>query len=93
MTENLILNIVGVAILCNFFTHFFEPIQGAKNRLLNFLSFLPLFIYVEKTLNCSKCLSFWTGLIVFQNIIIAALCSLIGYLVNHLIDRVEVWYE
>ena len=86
-----IVNILGIAVIANMIAHWFLPIQRVKNKLANFLSsFLP---YVGKALGCSKCLSLWIGLLVFQDLLTAALTSLIGYLINHLIDRVEEWYK
>lgn len=93
MIEATIVNIVGTAILANFISHWFSPLQGVKRAFFRLLSNLPFINYLEEALNCSKCTGFWFSLIIFQNLFIAAIVSLLGYLINHLIDRIEVWYE
>jgi len=93
MVEITFLNILGSGILGNFISHWFTPLQGIKRRLLSFLSIVPFISLVEEALNCSKCSSFWLGLLIFQDLFVAAIVSLVGYLINHIIDRIEVWYE
>ena len=93
MIDITLINVIGVAILGNFIAHWFSPIQGIKRRFFEILSFVPKINYLEEALNCSKCASFWFSLIIFQDLFVAAIASLVGYLINHLIDRVEVWYE
>lgn len=87
-------NILGLAVLANLVTHWFQPIQSAKWRVIRFFKFSATTQYlIRKGLTCSKCLSLWSALILFQDVFVAALCSLVGYLINHLIDRIEAWYE
>lgn len=94
MIEISIYNIIGLAILGNFVAHWFEPIQGAKVKLIDLFKFnATIHNSLDLALNCGKCMSFWLGLLLFQNIFIAALCSLVGFLISHLIDRIESWYE
>lgn len=93
MIEATLVNIIGTAILGNFISHWFQPIQGVKRAFFKFFSFLPFINYLEEALNCSKCASFWFSLIIFQDLFIAAICSLIGYLIQFLIDQINCWYE
>ena len=94
MIEITIINILGVSVISNLIAHWFEPIQEAKRRFIGLFRFSAiLFSVIHKTLNCSKCLSLWTGVLLFQDILAAALCSLVGFLINHLIDRIESWYD
>tara|TARA_R110000803_G_scaffold33722_4_gene73781 strand:+ start:3310 stop:3582 length:273 start_codon:yes stop_codon:yes gene_type:complete len=89
------MEIVGISILSLMFTRTFEPLKKAKGWLLDRFVFLPfIHDHLSTVLYCAKCFSFWAYLIISQgDIINAALCSFIAYLLNHLIDRVESWYE
>jgi len=80
------IEIVGIAILCNMFTHWFEPIQNIKYKVVDRL---PL--WIGKVFLCSKCAGFWVGLIYFQDPILAAVTSLTSYLVDNLIYNIEIW--
>ena len=90
--SNIILNILGIAILGNMIAWSFTPIQPAKRKLI---SFLPrnLSSYVDELFSCSQCVSFWLYLIVFQDIIVAAIAGFIGLVVNLLYDLIKSWYE
>ena len=79
------IEIIGIAILVNFWTHWFSPIQWFKDkvgwyRLPEMFSFL----------NCTKCLGFWSGLVVTQSLYQAAAISLLAYLINNIIYFIEV---
>jgi len=94
MIEISIYNIIGLSVVANLIAHWFEPIQGVKGKFIDLFKFnATTHNSLDLALNCGKCMSFWLGLFFFQDIFIAALCSLIGFLINHLIDRVEHWYE
>jgi len=93
MIATSISSIIGTAILGNFIAHWFSPIQEVKRRFFNLLSFIPFINYLEEALNCSKCSSFWLSLIIFQDLFIAAITSLLGYLIQFLIDYIQCWYE
>jgi hypothetical protein len=78
------INIIGLAVLVNMFTHWFRPIQWVKEkvgwyRLPEMLSFL----------NCTKCLGFWTGLAVTQSLFQAATISLLAYCIDNLIYYID----
>ena len=92
MIEITFINIIGTGIIANMIAHWFLPVQGVKDKLSEFLLYIrlqPLAI----VLNCSKCAGLWLGLVFFFDPFAAALTSLLGYLINHLIDRVEEWYK
>ena len=80
------IEIVGIAILCNMLTHWFEPVQKFK---YNVVDKLPM--WIATPLLCSKCAGFWFGLIYFQNPILAAVTSLVSYLIDNLIYHIELW--
>jgi len=82
------IELVGLGILVNMFTHWFTPIQGVKGWVVDRL---PL--WMGKVLICSKCCGFWTGLIYFQDPIMAALLSFTSYLIDNIIYQVELWKE
>ena len=72
------IELVGIAVLVNMFTHWFTPIQKAKG-------------WIGKLLVCSKCAGFWIGLIYFQSLPLAALTSLVSYLIDNMIYNIEIW--
>jgi len=78
--------VLGIAILCNMLTHWFEPIQSVKYKVVDRLP-----MWIAKPFLCSKCAGFWVGLIYFQNPILAAITSLTAYLVDFLIYEIEIW--
>lgn len=80
------IEILGVAILCNFVTHWFEPIQSVKYKVVDKL---PL--WIGKLFLCSKCAGFWFGWIYFQDPILAALTSFTSYVIDFLIYQIEIW--
>lgn len=92
MIEITFINIIGTAIMANLIAHWFLPIQGVKGKLSEFFVYTRL-PFLAEILNCSKCASLWLGFIFFFDPFAAALTSLVGYLINHLIDRVEEWYK
>ena len=80
------IEIAGVAILCNMLTHWFSPIQKYK---YNVVDKLPE--WMATPLLCSKCAGFWFGLLYFQNPILAAVTSFVSYLIDFIIYKVELW--
>jgi len=89
-----ILDIIGIAVIGNMVAYWFLPIQKTKRRLIDLIAIIPFFHKaVDKAFNCSKCMSFWIFLIVGQDVIGAALCSFVGYLINYTIDKTQAWYE
>ena len=78
--------VLGIAILCNMLTHWFEPIQSVKYKVVDRLP-----MWIAKPFLCSKCAGFWVGLIYFQNPILAAITSFTAYLIDNIIYSVEIW--
>ena len=93
MIELSIYNFLSVSIGSIFFTGFYTPIQATKDALLERLPDSYLQRQVLIVLNCSKCLSLIVSAILFLDIRVALVCSLFTYFINHLIDRVEAWYQ
>ena len=84
-------NLIGIGYLGNMIAYDFTPIQPAKRKLIEYIPFIsPL---LSRLLNCSKCLSFWIGLFIYVDLVLGAAAGLVGYLINHLLDRVKQWYE
>jgi len=83
----------GVAVLSIFISGFYTPLQPFKDRLLDKLPDNYFGDSFRTAFNCAKCTSFVFSLILFWDILAAALISLTAYFINHLIDRVEAWYE
>lgn len=90
MIEINLLNILGVSILGTMIAFWYQPIQSAKDRLLNFL---PLSSITQEVFNCSKCSSFVLGIVLFWNIFAASLCALIGFIIQFIIHYINDWYE
>lgn len=90
-----IVNMVGTAILANFITFWFEPIQPIKNKLLNVIvsSRLAGIRVFGSLLDCGRCLAFWVYLIIDQNIFTAAITSVLAFLFTFMIDKIQDWYE
>lgn len=89
-----IFNIIAVALLGVFFARFFEPLQKPKQYFINIFSFsMILYDVLNKVLNCSKCMSFWLSLFFFRSLLAAVTVSFLAYLINHVIDRIEEWYQ
>jgi len=88
------MEIIGIAILSLMFTRTFKPVEKAKSWIVERFRFLP-FVYdaLNTLLFCPKCFGFWIYLVVYQDLIGAALCSFIAYLINHLVDRIESYYD
>jgi len=78
--------VLGISILCNMLTHWFEPIQSVKYKVVDRLP-----MWIAKPFLCSKCAGFWVGLIYFQNPILAAITSLTAYLIDNIIYSIELW--
>lgn len=94
MIEISYLNILGVAVLANFVAHWYTPIQPLKNRLINLFRRIPFLHNIfREVLGCSKCSGFILSIFLFFHLPVAALTSLLAYLINNLIDRVESYYE
>ncbi len=95
MIEVTAINVLGVAVLGVMLAHWYTPIQGVKEWLLDTVRFFDRLIYngLSVAFNCSKCSGFILGLILFHDLPAAALTSFIAYLANNIIDRVESWYE
>ena len=90
----MIIKILGLAVISNLFAHWFRPIQGPKNWILNRIFPNTLFgKLVQELGNCSKCVGLWFSFVVLQDILAASLVSFIAYIFNHIIDRVEEWYQ
>ena len=93
MIEVTIYNILGIAVLGNMIAHWYLPIQAGKRKFVELIPIMIISSALDKILNCSKCTSFILGFLLFQDLLAAALASFLGFLINHIIDRVEEWYQ
>lgn len=93
MIEITIYHMLGVAVGSIFITSFYRPIQGIKNRLLDKLPDNTVGQSIHIFFTCPKCLSFILSLLVFWSLLAAFLTSMLAYFINHLVDRIESWYE
>lgn len=83
-----------MAIIGNLVAHWFEPIQKPKRWLIGKLSFSTHIVTLaDKLFNCSKCFTLWFSMIVFKDVFAAVTASFLAYIFNHIIDRIEQWYQ
>jgi hypothetical protein len=82
--ETIILEIIGLAVIANLLTHWFEPLQSIKYVLIEKLP-----QWLQTPFICSKCAGLWIGLAYFLNPIYAALVSLSAYLIDYLIFYID----
>ena len=80
----MIIEILGLAILCNMVAHWFEPAQGIKFWITDKLP-----TWLAMPLICSKCAGLWAGLIYFQDLWLGVITSLTAYLIDSLVDLIE----
>ena len=78
--ETIVLEIIGLAVIANLLTHWFEPLQSIKYVLIEKLP-----EWIQTPFICAKCMGLWIGLAYFLNPIYAALVSLSAYLIDYLI--------
>jgi len=91
---NLYIGILGTAVLGNMLAHWYEPIQQPKRWLIRSASFLPILSRtLDRILKCSKCTSFLLGLVIFRDVLTAALIAYIGMVIHYTIDKINSWYE
>jgi hypothetical protein len=87
---------IGVIALVLLFTEHFQPIQPAKDKVVDWLvgkivrlgmKWSPAhhLLQVVKLLTCAKCLSFWTILVLTQDIFVAATAAIVAMVMNNLI--------
>ena len=91
---------IGVIAVVLLFTRHFQPIQPAKDRLVEWLvgkivkvglkwnPFMHL-IQITKLLTCAKCLSFWVILYLTHDIFVAATAAITAMVVNNIILKTQ----
>lgn len=84
ITIELIMNFLKVFILAWWLTHF-DPAKMLVDLLPEGI---PKWI-LQLILGCITCASFWIGLIIFHNLILAATASYIGFWYGKLIGPIE----
>ena len=79
------IEVLGISILVNFWTHWFRPFQWFKEKI-GWHKLPDMFMF----LNCTKCLGLWTGLAVFHDLFLAVVTSLLAYLIENMIYFINV---
>jgi hypothetical protein len=82
------IEILGLAILGFMISGWFQPLQALKNKLKVFN--IPV---IGKHLYCVKCVSFWLALVVTGNLYIAAIVSMLGYIISYITEKIEEYYD
>ena len=89
-----IYNIIGIGVLGNLIAYDFQPIQATKQKFIKLFSFFTFFSQqLDILLNCSKCLSFWLALFLYQDLPLGALGGFVGFLINYINDKIKFWYD
>ena len=92
----MIINILGLAIIANLFTHWFSPIQSTKNKIIDKINLNS----IRTVLTCPKCFGLYLGIIIgyiflseVNSFILGAVVSFVSYLIKFTIDKIEYYYE
>jgi len=86
--------IISVAVLANFFTWYFTPLDVIRrwitDKWVRLCIKYNIFWLVDiiKPLTCARCLAFWGGLIYTQSIIQAILASMIAVFIKYMLEYV-----
>ena len=83
--------ILAAGVLVNFLSHWFGPVQWVKEKTR--IAWLLEKVFRYPIMDCSKCLGFWITLAITWNPLSAALVSFTAYVIEHIIDRIQAWYE
>lgn len=86
--------IITVALLANFLTWYFTPLEVVRKWITD--KWVRLCIKINqfwlvgavKPLTCAKCLAFWGGLIYTQSIVQAILASMIAVFIKFMLEYV-----
>lgn len=77
------------SFLLGWFLAFFEPLQDSLNKWVK--PHIPKWLsYITKSLSCITCLSFWSGIIVFQDFFIGSGAALLAFTYQKIIDSIKI---
>lgn len=95
MIEFNTLNTIGVSVIGVMIAFWYSPIQPVKEWLINTVGYFSSYmgVLLSTILNCSKCSGFFIGMVFFLDFPAAALTAFSAYVIGHLIDRIESYYE
>lgn len=82
----MIVQVLGLAVLSVMIAWWFEPLQWLK-RLLGYQMTKPFMKY--DPFSCAKCVGFWFGFGITQNIYLGAIISVTAYLISNGIEMLE----
>ena len=77
------IEILGYSALGIFLAGWFTPLNTVKNWLYKKLKYPGWFEH----LYCVKCVTFWTTLIISQNVFTACIAAILAYITNKIIDN------
>ena len=86
--------VITVALLANFLTWYFTPLDGIREWITDKWVRLCIkynqywLVNAVKPLTCAKCLAWWGGLIYTQSIIQAILASMIAVFIKYMLKYV-----
>lgn len=78
------------SFLIGFFLSSFEPLQNlfdkyVKSKIKN--------SYIRKAFSCHMCISFWTGIIYFQDFYVGSAAALLAYLMSRILAALPAYYN
>jgi len=90
----------GVIAISLLFTKYFQPIQPAKDKVVEWLigkivrlgikwPVMMNLTQVVKLLTCPKCLSFWTLLFITHNLFIGATGAVVAMVVDNMLVKTQ----
>jgi hypothetical protein len=86
---DLLIKLIGIALLSNFIAWQFTPLQELKNKLK--LYNLPW--YFGKLFYCHLCLGLWIGLVYTQSIWLGLITSYLSHILKWIYDKIEQTYD
>jgi hypothetical protein len=92
-----IINFFGLISVVLLFTKYFQPIQPAKNKLVEWIikksiklgmKWKPFFKLTEitKLLTCPKCLSFWSILVITHSLPLSAIGAILTMVIDNILE-------
>jgi len=95
------IEIIGYAVIGFMIAEGFQPIQWIKGIFIEYFEEVIRVSFKRRNfqfkykhlLYCSKCITFWGTLIYTQNILIAAIASILAYMIQFIINKMDANWE
>jgi len=95
------IEIIGYAVIGFMVAEWFRPVQWLKEVIIDFFEAVIRTVYLrprfefryKHLLYCSKCVTFWGTLIYTQDILTAAISSILAYIIAFIINKIDAKWE